>query len=111
MKNTIFIIGLGLIGGSLALGLKRNEFNRVIGYDANARSLLTAKKLGVIDEEVASVWDGLDDADVIVFATPVKETIRLIKEMPLDRVKSTAIITDTGSTKKEIMAAAIGENS
>ncbi len=106
MKNTIFIIGLGLIGGSLALGLKRNEHNTIIGFDTNSRSLVTAKKLGIIDEEAATITDKIETADFVIFATPVTETIRLMNELPLNRLKQNVILTDTGSTKKEIMRAA-----
>ena len=107
MQQTVFIIGLGLIGGSLALGLKRNKDVRIIGYDANGHTLRTAKRISVIDEMVTNIKDGTEFADVIVFATPVSETIRLMNELPKWHLKKQVIITDTGSTKKEIMKAAI----
>lgn len=107
MQQTVFIIGLGLIGGSLALGLKRNKDVRIIGYDANDHTLRTAKRIGVIDEMAIDMIDGTEFADVIVFATPVSETIRLMHELPKWQLKNEVIVTDTGSTKKEIMKAAI----
>lgn len=106
MKQTVFIIGLGLIGGSLALGLKRNEAVSIIGYDADGHTLRTAKRIGVIDEIAVHIKDASELADVIIFATPVNETIRLIQEMPSWQLKGNVIVTDTGSTKKEIMKAA-----
>lgn len=107
MQQTVFIIGLGLIGGSLALGLKRNNEVKIIGYDANAHTLQTAKRISVIDEIAKNIEDGTEFADIIVFATPVSETIRLMNELPKWQLKNEVIITDTGSTKKEIMKAAI----
>lgn len=107
MQQTVFIIGLGLIGGSLALGLKRNKDVRIIGYDADGHTLRTAKRISVIDEMAMNIEDVTEFADVIVFATPVSETIRLMNELPKWQLKNQVIITDTGSTKKEIMKAAI----
>ncbi|WP_342600863.1 prephenate dehydrogenase [Psychrobacillus sp. FSL H8-0483] len=106
MKQTVLIIGLGLIGGSLALGLKRNEEITIIGHDSYSHTLQTAKRIGVIDEMAVQIRDATECADVIVFATPVSETIRLMKEMPNWHIKKHVIVTDTGSTKKEIMSAA-----
>lgn len=107
MKHTVFIIGLGLIGGSLALGLKRNDAVTIIGYDANTNALRTAKRIGVIDEMAVHINDAAELADIIIFATPVNETIRLMNQLPNWPLKKQAIITDTGSTKSEIMKAAL----
>lgn len=106
MKKTIFIIGLGLIGGSLALGLKRKDGLTIVGYDSNENSLVTAKKLGVIDEIASNMEDAAQQADIIIFATPVSITIDLMKLLPTWKLKENVIITDTGSTKNEIMNAA-----
>lgn len=106
MNHKVFIIGLGLIGGSLALGLKRNKDVTIIGYDADSHTLRTAKRIGVIDEMSVHMKDAAKVADVIVFATPVNETIRLMSEMSEWQLKNNVIVTDTGSTKNEIMKAA-----
>ncbi|SES33661.1 prephenate dehydrogenase [Psychrobacillus sp. OK032] len=107
MKQTVFIIGLGLIGGSLALGLKRNNDVKIIGYDANTHALRTAKRIGVIDEMAVYMKDAAGFADIIIFATPVNETIRLMNELSHWQLKKHVIVTDTGSTKNEIMKAAL----
>ncbi len=107
MKQTILIIGLGLIGGSLALGLKRNKDVSIIGYDADSHTLRTAKRIAVIDEMAMQIKDATEFADIIIFATPVNETIRLMNEMSNWQLKDQVIVTDTGSTKNEIMNAAI----
>lgn len=103
----MFVIGLGLIGGSLALALKRNRDITIIGYDAHEKTLQTAGRIGVIDEMASSMHEASREADVIIFATPVNETIRLMKELPHWPLKETVIVTDTGSTKREIMEAAL----
>lgn len=107
MKQTVFIIGLGLIGGSLALGLKRNPETFIIGYDADSHTLRTAKRIGIIDEMAVHMKDASELADVIIFATPVNETIRLMQEMHNWQLKKNVIVSDTGSTKKVIMKAAL----
>lgn len=107
MNQTIFIVGLGLIGGSLALSLKRNEHVTIIGYDAHTPSLRTAKRIGVIDEMAVHIKEAAELADIIVFATPVNETISLMNELSSWRLKEQVIVTDTGSTKNEIMKAAL----
>lgn len=107
MKKNILIVGLGLIGGSLALGLKRRDDLTIVGYDTNAQSLSTAKKLGVIDEIASTMEDSAKQADIIVFATPVSITINLMRLLPAWQLKNNVIVTDTGSTKNEIMHAAI----
>ena len=107
MNQTVFIIGLGLIGGSLALSLKRNKDITIIGYDSQNHSLQTARRIGVIDEMVTHIEEATELADFIIFATPVSETIRLMNEMPAWSLKKHVIVTDTGSTKKQIMETAI----
>lgn len=99
MNKNILIIGLGLIGGSLALGLKRRDDLTIVGYDSNAKSLETAKKLGVIDEIASNMEEAAKHADIIIFATPVSITIELMKLLPDWELKNNVIITDTGSTK------------
>ncbi|MER2262802.1 MAG: prephenate dehydrogenase [Psychrobacillus sp.] len=106
MDKNILIIGLGLIGGSLALGLKRRDDLTIVGYDSNAKSLETAKKLGVIDVIASNMEEAAKHADIIIFATPVSITIELMKLLPDWELKNNVIITDTGSTKNEIMNAA-----
>ena len=107
MNKNILIVGLGLIGGSLALGLKRKEDLTIVGYDTNIQSLHTAKKLGVIDEIASNVEEAAKQADIIIFATPVSITIELMKLLPSWHIKDNVIVTDTGSTKSEIMNAAL----
>ena len=104
MEGRVFVIGLGLIGGSIALCIKKNHQNAiVVGYDVNKEQARLACMLGVADETVECVENGAIDADLIVIATPVKEAeniLRVLVDLPL---KKDVIITDAGSTKKEIV--------
>lgn len=104
MKGHVFVIGLGLIGGSLALCIKNEHPEAIVtGYDLNEKQSRLAKLLGVIDEKSETIESGALQADLIIIATPVKEierTIELLCKLPL---KENVIITDAGSTKVEIV--------
>jgi prephenate dehydrogenase len=104
LNGHVFVIGLGLIGGSLALCIKKeHKDSSVFGYDINREQAGLAKALGVIDHSVANIQEGAIHADLIIISTPVNETetiIPLLANLPL---KKGVIITDTGSTKSQIM--------
>ena len=75
MKGRVFVIGLGLIGGSLALCVKgQHQDCQIIGYDINSEQGKLATMLGVVDQMVESIEDGAKDADLILITTPVRET-------------------------------------
>jgi prephenate dehydrogenase len=100
----IGIIGLGLIGGSIAL--KARELwpaSLVIAVD-NKDVLETAMRLHAIDV-AADDLIVLAEADLVVLAAPVKQNIALLEELD-EHVRVPAVVTDTGSTKREIVAAA-----
>src|ERR1700756_2200603 len=97
----ITIVGTGLIGGSLALGLKRSGFRgRIVGCDS-AAVLARAKQLGVIDESVADPVHAAGGSDVVVLATPVGGIISLIDKLAPHLTRDT-LLTDVGSTKSEV---------
>ncbi|WP_413309169.1 prephenate dehydrogenase [Bacillus sp. 1P10SD] len=103
MKGRVFVIGLGLIGGSLALCIQKEHKATIIGFDINSEQVRLAKMLGVIDEVAESIIDGAINADLIIIAAPVNETkqiIQLLSELPLN---PNVIVTDTGSTKTKIV--------
>ena len=100
----IGIVGLGLIGGSIAL--KSRELwptSLVIAVD-NKDVLETAMRLHAIDV-AADDLIVLAEADIIILAAPVKQNVAILGELD-DHVRQPAVITDTGSTKREIVAAA-----
>ncbi|KMK76429.1 prephenate dehydrogenase [Alkalihalobacillus pseudalcaliphilus] len=103
MKNQVFIIGLGLIGGSIALAIKKEHDCQVIGYDIATEQVKVARALKVIDESVATIEEGVRKADLIVLATPVSNTIAIFEEMQSYTFKEGVIITDVGSTKSSII--------
>lgn len=102
----ITVIGIGLIGGSMALSLKRTGFaNKVLGVDNNPQHIEKAYALGLIDEKV-SLEEGLERADLIIVAVPMNAIRQLLPEI-LDNVKGDQVVIDVGSTKsflKEIDA-------
>ncbi len=104
MKGRVFVIGLGLIGGSLALCIKKEHKDAVvIGYDINHEQARLAKMLGVIDEVAADIAEGAKDVDLIVISAPVIETETIIQLLSEQSLNPDVIITDTGSTKRKIV--------
>ena len=97
----IAIIGLGLMGGSLALSLKeQNYVKSVIGYDHNQEHETQAIALKLVDKIVP--FEKLKEADVIFLAIPVNGVIAVMQEL-VDVAETTTII-DLGSTKEKIVA-------
>jgi prephenate dehydrogenase len=103
MHKQILIVGLGLIGGSLALSLQKNKDLMIIGYDIDSHVIRKAKKLGVIHEMAFHIKDAAKVADVIIFATPVNTTLQFMNEVQDWPLKEQVVLMDTGSTKKMIM--------
>ncbi len=98
------MIGLGLIGGSIALAIKKEHPEAmVIGFDAKLEEMKMAKALMVVDDYTESVEAGAKQADLIVLATPVLITEKLIGQLADAGLKQNVIVTDTGSTKKSIV--------
>ena len=95
----VVIIGLGLIGGSLALDLKQRGSYRVFGIDQNARHLSRAKELGIIDDEGS--FDTLEDASVVVVAVPVDKIIEVTLKV-LDHIGESTLVFDVGSVKEQL---------
>jgi prephenate dehydrogenase len=101
----IAIVGVGLIGGSIALAVKRRwPAVDVIGIDRRP-VLETARQSGVIDHGSEGL-DGVDDAQLVVLAAPVLQNAAALQELP--RLVRRAVITDVGSTKRTIVEAARG---
>lgn len=106
MTIHVSIIGIGLIGGSLGLALKRNRDVHITGFDNSYETMQEAYRRGIIDTIAASLPKAGEEADIIIFATPVNTTVRLMQELPNWNLKENVIISDTGSTKGPIMKAA-----
>ncbi len=95
----VAVIGLGLIGGSLVVDIKREFESDIIGVDANLKNAKKALEIGFID--AISTIDKLNDVDVVIIATPV-DTISKITSEVLDIVKDDTLVFDVGSVKGEI---------
>jgi prephenate dehydrogenase len=96
----VTIIGLGLIGGSIAIDLKKRKFaHRIFGHDHDVLHAETARNIGLIDE-ITDLENGIRNADLIVLATPVDATHRLLPTI-MDLIED-QIITDVCSTKSGI---------
>ena len=99
----VAIIGVGLIGGSLAIILREKGIAKsIVGIGRGLKNLETAKKLSVIDSYTQNVRKGVNNADLVVVAIPVASIAKVIKEA-LPFLKKDAIVTDVGSVKKNIV--------
>jgi len=99
--KTMCLIGVGHIGGSLALALKKaGLISRVIGVDISIKHLEQAKELGLIDE-YSTLAEGVKAADLVVLAVPVNSMVALLPQV-LDLVDKQTVI-DVGSTKATIL--------
>jgi prephenate dehydrogenase len=102
--TSISIIGLGLIGGSIALAVReRWPATRIAGVDRKA-VLAHAFGSGAIDRAADSAADAAD-VDLIVLAAPVRQNLKLLAEIA-QRLSATTVVTDVGSTKRGIVDAA-----
>ncbi|MCK4245370.1 MAG: prephenate dehydrogenase [Candidatus Omnitrophica bacterium] len=99
----VCIVGVGLIGGSLALALKKAGIARtIVGVGHRNLSLKKAIELGAIDKGFLEFRKGISRADLVVLATPVATILKYL-ERDFSSLEEGALITDTGSTKKEIV--------
>lgn len=109
----IVIFGVGLIGGSFALALKKASEVHITGIGRSQESLKEALALGVIDAYVDTFSDTLQanihaacsDADLILIAAPVAQTTSILQSIK-PHLNSHTIITDAGSTKSDVLACA-----
>lgn len=100
MKTTI--IGLGLIGGSIAKDLRKSGFaTELIGVDANENHATEAVKIGLVDR-VEALEKAVIDTDLVVIAIPVDKELTVLPKV-LDLIGSGTTVTDMGSTKKVIV--------
>ncbi len=104
--DQVTIVGVGLIGGSIARGLKKHGLCKTImGYSPNEAELQKAVALGVIDDYAVDLADAVNGSDIIILATPVGVFTELFAQLK-DIVDESAILTDVGSTKQSVVAAA-----
>jgi prephenate dehydrogenase len=101
--RTVAIVGVGLIGGSFALALRRAGFQgRILGV-SSAATLVHARELGVVDEGL-TLEEAIPQADLVYLSQPINAILRSIPALA-KMLRSDALVTDAGSTKREIVAA------
>lgn len=106
MINRLAIIGVGLIGGSLALALKKTgAVNEVVGYARSEDARQQALELGIIDRAATSVAEAVSHADMVFVAVPMGAMAAVFNEMA-EHLSPEAIITDGGSAKAQVVDAA-----
>ena len=107
MAKTIYIVGLGLIGASMALGIKRDHPDyEILGYNRSQASRDIALERGIIDRATDDFASFAPLADVIILTLPIKQTIAFIQELAGLNLKEGVIISDAGSTKAAIVEVA-----
>ncbi len=103
--NRIAILGVGLIGGSLARGLRRNGFcQEIIGYDSDPEMLAWAVDQRVIDDAASSLLEAVAGAELVVLAVPVGATPEVLAELKSGWPEA-CILTDVGSSKVSVIKA------
>ncbi len=104
--NKLVIIGVGLIGGSFALALRKAGLvKHIVGIGRSRENLQRACELGVIDEIAADLALALQGADLVLLAMPVGQTGKIMAQISPHLAAGT-IVTDAGSTKQDVVAAA-----
>lgn len=99
----VFIVGLGQIGGSIARALIENStVQNVCGYDIDRSVGKLAEESGYINNQVESISDGIGKADIIILATPIRTTIRLIPEI-IKQAKPNQAIFDVAGIQSGIL--------
>ncbi|MEI9917842.1 MAG: prephenate dehydrogenase/arogenate dehydrogenase family protein [Bacteroidota bacterium] len=99
MKVTI--VGLGLIGGSIAIDIRKAKFaTEIIGVDINSKYIQEAQSLGLVDR-ILPEDKALNIADLVILAIPVNTLGALLPSI-LDTVRDNAVVIDAGSTKGQI---------
>lgn len=102
----IVIFGVGLIGGSVALALKKaGSTAQIIGVGRSSQSLQAALDLGVIDAATSDVAAAVTDADIILIAAPVAQTSSILNAIK-PHLAAATVITDAGSTKSDVLQCA-----
>ena len=107
MAKTVYIAGLGLIGASMALGIRRDHPEyKILGYNRSQTSRDIALERGMIDRATDDFASFVPLADIIILTLPIKQTIAFIQELASLNLKDGVIISDAGSTKAAIVDAA-----
>ena len=101
----IGIIGLGLIGGSMGLALKRarGDSLEIVGYSRSPRTMATAYQRGAVDRAAHDLASAVHGCQIVILATPVMTMKQVLEELAAI-LPSGSVVTDTASTKGQVMA-------
>ena len=106
MLNKVVIFGVGLIGGSFARALKHaGAVTTVVGMSRSPASMVRALELGIIDVIGGDMAEAMDGADLVLLAAPVAQTGAILAAIA-PHLRPGTIVTDAGSTKSDVVAAA-----
>lgn len=99
----VTILGLGLIGGSLGMAIRRRRLARkVVGWSRKSSTLRLARKRGAIDQGFTNLAQAVAGADLVVLATPVDRIVPLARQAARAMARG-SILTDVGSTKARVV--------
>jgi len=106
MVDRLAVVGCGLIGGSFALALREAQrIDQVVVFDRDPAHAERARTLGIADRVASSIADAVDGASLVVVATPVAQ-IEPVFAAIANHLRPDAVVTDVGSTKRDVVAAA-----
>ncbi len=103
-QQEVAIVGLGLMGGSMALAL-RGQVGSLTGVDPNEDTLAYAIDRGIIDRGTSRLQEGVKDAGTVILAAPVQIILEMLRNRIGSYLRSNTLLLDLGSTKAEICAA------
>ena len=103
-NQTVAIVGLGLMGGSVALAL-RDRVEAIVGIDPDEKTLDYAQAQGIIDTGTADLRAGVHDAGLVILAAPVQVILEMLRNRIGSYLRSNTLLIDLGSTKAEICGA------
>src|SRR5690625_6518108 len=99
MTRKVLVAGLGLIRGSLAKAMRKDEQNYVIGYDLDEGTLEYALEEQIVHEVTDSIEAVINKIDVMIIATPISSTIELLKKIDEIAISKQVIVIDVSSVK------------
>src|SRR5579883_2293260 len=107
LPRSLAIVGVGLIGGSVGLAVRRGGGTHVVGFDRNAEGVRLARERGLVDETRADLEAAVAAADMVLFCTPV-DVVATQALAAAPACRAGTILTDAGSTKGGIVRALEG---